>query len=319
VSAATPATLTPEALRAHKLFDHRDWYYSLELLPGVYSPGKGFNNVGLTRDLLRRTAVEGRRCLDVGIMEGLVTMLMERRGAAQVVGYDRVERPNMMKFIRSLLNARYEHVTGVTIAGLPAALRAKGHTPFDVVVFSGVLYHMFDPLAGLAAVRGLVRNGGILLVETAATLDDSIAMHFNAAGRFFGGTNYWEPSLPCLDYMLRFLRLRPLDCIYLNAKAHANLPLPVGRVCIACRAVDAPVAESHDDWMRTDRDRDFSEFLDWDAVATDAAPVPYDAARAGLVFRDRATGTIDVAASVRAMDEFPVGPEQCRLALSDKY
>ena len=48
------------------------WYYSMELVPGVYTPGANHRNIGLTRQLLARTEVEGRSCLDIGTMEAAV-------------------------------------------------------------------------------------------------------------------------------------------------------------------------------------------------------------------------------------------------------
>lgn len=49
---------------------------------------------------------------------------------------------------------------------LLAATKVRGQGPFDVVVFAGVLYHMIDPLAGMAIARSFLREGGIAVLET---------------------------------------------------------------------------------------------------------------------------------------------------------
>ena len=166
-----------------------DLVLTLELAPGVFTSGRDHWAVAQTRDLLRRVDVEGgggdgdgARCLDVGIQEGLVTILLERRGAAEVVGYDRLLRRPRLALVQQALETGFELVGGSKLQELPGALGPR--QAFDVVVFSGVLYHMFDPFGGLAAVRGLVRDGGICVVETTTAFDDNEAMHFNSAGRF---------------------------------------------------------------------------------------------------------------------------------------
>ena len=99
-----------------------------------------------------------------------MTLLLERRGAAEVLGYDMLLRSDRLDLVKEALGADFGLIGGIDLADLPPAMIAAGHDPFDVVVFSGVLYHMFDPLTGLAVVRGLVRDGGICLVETATVL-----------------------------------------------------------------------------------------------------------------------------------------------------
>lgn len=172
------------------------------------------------------------------------------------------------------------------------------------------------PLAGLAIVRGLVRNGGIVVVETRVTFDDAMVMHLNSARRLGGPVAIWLPSVPCLDYLLRFLRLEALDLAYFQRRATPDGP-PVGRLAVACRAVTDPLAEAGDEWMRWDFARDFPEFLDWGKVDSGEPPVGYLAPRRQLVRRPG--GTIDLAATVRAARPYDPRPERIRLALDAKH
>jgi SAM-dependent methyltransferase len=318
----TMAPVDPEQIQNTPAFNQR-WYYRLELAPGLYTPGRDHRAVAQTRELLRHVDVAtggadggGARCLDLGIQEAMVMILLGRRGAAEVVGYDRVLRKARLRLVEQALGLDLDLIGGVGLGGLPRALDAAGHTPFDVVAFSGVLYHMFDPLGGLTTVRGMVREGGICLVETTVAHEYSYAMHFNSAGRFTpAGLWFITPRL--LDYLLRFLRLRPLDVVHVPGGGGDHLRPPQGRVAIACRAVSAPVAQTGDEWMTGDMTLDFAEFIDWDSVASDAPEVAYDDSRAGLVRRD--DGTLDVLASIEATEAIPAGPEQTGLALGDEY
>jgi hypothetical protein len=268
----------------------------------------------------------------------MISILMERRGASSVVGYDRMLSKARLALVQRALGTNIDLIGGMRLADLPAAMAAADHGTFDVAVFSGVLYHMLDPFAGLAVVRGLVRNGGICIVETATVLDDSIAMQFNAFGRFSSGgkrtgrkrprpegmmpgsaTCFWYVTPRCLDYLLRALRFEPLDLVYFGtAEAEEGRPAEA-RVAVACRAVAEPLAEPGDEWIpaSTRHTSRFAEYLDWSRVESDAPEVGYDASRPGLV--RGAAGSIDLEASIEAMDPVSVEPDQARLALDAKY
>lgn len=292
------ATISRDAIEQDPVFQE-PWYHTIEVHPGLFTPGSDFRNIALTRAMLRGAAIEGRRCLDIGAMDCLVSLLLHRRGAAHVAAHDIQPRPTHVDFLRRVLGLEvsYHDEPLVELAG---ALRRAGLHPFDVVVFSGVLYHMFDPFAGLATVRGLVRTGGIVIVETSALVHDEHSAWFNAGGRFFPGTNYWQVTLPCLDYMLRFLRLAPLDCAWFEHPRSKHSPHPICRIAIACRATAEVLAEPGDQWMREKGEtKHHRAFLDWRSVRSDAPEVPYAPATRGLVERP-ASGSIDLLATVRA-------------------
>jgi len=313
--------LTEESVRANPSFAAGGWYYSIELAPGVWTKGEGYRNVAMTRDLIRRTDIAGSggpgpaRCLDIGIMEGLLTVLLERRGAAEVVAYDRLRLDERLSLVRQAYGAKFKMVSGMKLAELPRALESAGHrTPFDMVVFSGVLYHLFDPLGLLAVARGLLREGGIMLIETVVTFDDSQSMHFNAKGRFYEGKNYWHIPVPLFEYLLRFMKLEPLDCNHVYTPTASNTGLRAGRVAIACRATADWPRENDDLWMGQYPERDYADFLDWKKLRSDKLPVSYNANRPGLVTRSSGGG-IDVLASTESMPEFQPADDDMRLRL----
>jgi hypothetical protein len=156
------------------------------------------------------------------------------------------------------VNFDYQH--SCQIDELPRRLRPRGEGPFDVVIFAGVLYHMIDPLGGLALARSFLRQNGLLLLETSAVVSSQPVLYLNAEGRFFPGSNYFQVTLGTLDYLLRALRLRVIDCHYTKG---ARLPaggrwlnrfgLRFGkrlcRVSVVCRAVDEPLPAAGDEWM----------------------------------------------------------------------
>jgi len=236
------------------------WYYSIEMEPGKLTPGQTFSNIGLTRTLLQRADVKGKDCLDIGTMEGVIPTLMKRRGASTVVAYDRPSALTArIEAVKDRFGVDFDFVSGVPLTGLPARL---DHRTFDLVVMSGVLYHLFSPLSGLAIARGLLRNGGIMILETAAVIDDAPTMHWNSNFRFLGEA-YFFPTVACLDYFVRFLHMEIIDCAYLESQRIDGLR--TARVAFSCRAIDRPSGPLTDSLLQgtLHTEMDVAEHLNW--------------------------------------------------------
>ncbi|WP_159713131.1 class I SAM-dependent methyltransferase [Geminicoccus flavidas] len=292
----------------------RRWYYSIEHAPGEWTAGMNYSPTAMTRKALSAVDVAGRSCVDIGSMDGLIPVLLARRGAGRVVSYDRLDFGQKMAFLQEKLGVAFEYHAGLSLKQFRDQHMAS--TPLDVVVFSGVLYHMFDPLGGLLTARSMVRDGGILIIETGATVSEENAAYFNGAARFYDGDNFWLPSLVNLDYLLRFARLAPLEVFYLKQTARTDKNVPICRVCVACRAVGKPPAAPDDNWIHLPQHVDFAELIDWKVTAGAAGPeVPYTPTRPDLPLGP--AGTVDLLASIR---RFPEGPRQpTKLALSDMW
>ncbi len=254
--------------------DVTPWYYSMEMEPGKLTPGQTFPNIGLTRTLLQRADVNGQNCLDIGTMEGLVPILMRRRGAGNVTAYDRPSAlASRIASVKERFDAGFDFISGFPLADLPANV---DHRTFDVVVMSGVLYHLFSPLAGLAIARGLLRNGGLMIVETAAVIAEEPAMYWNSACRF-GGESYFLPSVACLDYFARFLHMEVIDCAYFDWWIIDGLRS--ARVAFTCRAVTDTPGDPDDHFIKgtLHTEGDLAEHLDWKRCLSTLPPVAYEA------------------------------------------
>ena len=297
--------------------DLSKWYYSIELQKGTFTKGNHFPNVVLTRKILENIEVKNKCCLDIGSMEGLIPTLLKRRGARQVFAYDRrTDLSAKINLVKKAYDVDFHLITGIGLNKLPTELKKKKYFPFDIIVFSGVLYHMFDPLGGLATVRGLLRNGGILLLETGALINNAMAMYFNAEGRFYPRTNYFMISLDALDYMLRFLRLKPLDVIYFKQGKKTSDGLQKCRVCIPSLAIDKPLKGDGDQWMNKDFQTDFKEFLCWDALKNTEPIVKYHTRNTSLKIR-KDTGSVDIYETVVNTPEYTIKKEDSILKLND--
>ena len=126
---------------------------------------------------------------------------------------------------------------------------------FDFVNLSGVLYHVFSPLHTLASARPLVKKNGLFMHSTNVVNEHSDVMHFNTRGMLQGEPNtFWYPSIPLLEYLLRYFNFAPVDCLYSRHPSDSALYVPgkeCGFISIVCRAVDPGAAlPAQDQWAR---------------------------------------------------------------------
>lgn len=260
-----------------------NWYYQMELRPNVMTGGRVRGTSSMTRKIVRNIDLNDKTCLDIGMQEGLLSVLMARQGAKQVSGYDRLNLTDRLALVQEAYDVNIDYYHSLELMDLPKTLRDKKVKGFDVSVFAGVLYHMVDPLVGMAATRATVREGGIVLLETSVFVTDEYVAHFNAAGRFYGGSNYFQISLGCFDYFARMLRLKPIDVTFTTPSADN-----ISRVCIVCRAVDHVIPNEGDTWMTKNWVQQDLEAvgLDYAYLDSDEPEVPYTPINPTLVYRE---------------------------------
>jgi SAM-dependent methyltransferase len=259
----------------------QNWYYRIELSNGTFTDGRLRPTLALCRAFFPRIDKTGLRCLDIGTQEFVAPVLFRRQGAAEVVAYDCLDLEDRRRVVAAAYGVEFRYAAGLPLMGLKAHLRQQGVDPvFDYVNFCGVLYHLPDPLTGLAIARSFLRSGGLMLLETSVSLDAGFVAHVNHAGRLYPGSNYFQVSLEALDYWVRMLRMRVVDVAFSGDDR-------IGRVVAVCRAVDWHVAEPGDGWMsRGFVDRDLAWFgLNFAELGSAAPPVPYHGRPAGHVMR----------------------------------
>ena len=155
---------------------HR-WWHTIDLAPGVSTPGSW--DLRPTSALLPWPDVAGKRCLDIGTMDGFWAFELERRGAAEVVATDIPHcdgdappgRGRGRGSPEPLGKRRF--ALAAELLGSRADYRERSvydldptvDGAFDVVVMGFVLQMLRDPLRALAAVRSVCR-GHLLLLDT---------------------------------------------------------------------------------------------------------------------------------------------------------
>lgn len=154
--------------------DDRSWFHAIEIRPGCLTPGHVLPNPAYL-DYPELQNLTGKRVLDIGAFDGGYTFMAESRGG-EVTAYD-IQDPDHSGFniAKDLLGSRAEHLLGSVYD-----LRRERHGVFDVVMYFGVFYHLFDPLRAFCNINSVLDEGGLLLFE-GAVLDH--AYNIDAAWR----------------------------------------------------------------------------------------------------------------------------------------
>ena len=259
-------SLTREALEA-EVQKRAPWYHSIDLGLGVTTPGRSYDSIWENIRLVRKNIdYKQKRVLDIASYDGMWAFEAERLGAAEVVATDVTYHAfKHFIFCKQVLGSEvvpYYNVSPYNLAerldvrfgalhsdfGDEAMTSDPEDRMFDVVHHLGLLYHLRDPLASLSQARSVIKEGGVLLLETGVVLNMELScMVFNGvdSGRYRiydDSTTWWAPTISCLHEMLRASLFEPL--------VETQLVLPqgkretdTGRVCLAARAVgwqDAP-------------------------------------------------------------------------------
>ncbi|MCK5592531.1 DUF1698 domain-containing protein [Candidatus Bathyarchaeota archaeon] len=241
------------------------WYYACELRPSVFTKGRDYPNVWATRMLMSRIDFNGMRVLDIGAMEGYLTVLATKAGAT-VTAYDRsMNFAYRVDLVKEAQKIDFEYVNGVPFNGYVWNHHRNMQPLFECIIFSGVLYHTIEPLLFLWLVKSLLRPGGIMVLETQSVLDNEPYLAANAYGRYMPGSNYYLPSTGWLDYYVRALGFRPIDveCISLREACGRNI-LRTGVTCVLDS--EDVTREPDDTW--TGRKMILSELTEYQELVT---------------------------------------------------
>ncbi len=113
---------------------------------------------------LARIDFRGKSVLDIGCWDGYWSFFAEKRGARRVLATD--DRSQNwadgcgIHLAKELLGSTIEIDQNVSVYDL-AALRER----FDVILFLGVWYHLFDPFHALAQIRHCCHADTVVLME----------------------------------------------------------------------------------------------------------------------------------------------------------
>jgi hypothetical protein len=213
----------PEQRARDAIAENPVWYHSIELAPGIVTPG-----VVDLRKLAERLLpddLSGRRALDVGTFDGFWAFEMERRGAEVVaIDVDVIEAAEWPPISRAKLERDAKELDVELGRGFRLASEILGSTvervvcpvyeleperiggPVDFAFSGAIMLHLRDPVRALEAIRfALALSGELRLYEPVSLWLTAVSPR-RPAGSFqaaAGDFNWWVPNLAGLSAYLR--------------------------------------------------------------------------------------------------------------------
>lgn len=212
---------------AAQIAEH-DWYHTLELAPGILTPG-WFDTRRVLDTVPLPQSLAGKRCLDVGSFDGFWAFEMERRGAAEVLAIDLIDPQTWDWPVTSsavtitAIAKRKLQGQGFTLARDMLGSRVERRElsvydldpadvgTFDFVYVGSLLLHLRDPVRALERVRA-VCSGRALMVD-AIDLEMTLRHPRRPVATLdgIGRPWWWLPNLACLEQMVRAAGMRPVE------------------------------------------------------------------------------------------------------------
>lgn len=250
-----------EIADAQRRIDAHSWYHEIDFGNGLQSvsgaPERDYHRK-LWRFMeaqLDQIDFRGKSVLDIGCWDGYWSFYAERRGAAHVVALDDFTQnwstPTGIFLAKDLLKSNIEIIPDCSVYNLERLGRR-----FDIVLYLGVYYHLWDPLYAFIQVRHCCNPGAIVAVEGNVCL----AMPDRALYQTSGIINSkFLPSEAALNEMMLASYMRPLRSARLDpsigagemtAQARGELwgefpPVGIDRILVTAQAFNEPNAEIH--------------------------------------------------------------------------
>jgi tRNA (mo5U34)-methyltransferase len=183
------------------------WFHSIALTPDFTTTGsKSPAHLALEEEaFFGGLDLKDASLIEIGTWNGYFAFAAKRRGAARIVATDSFIWHEDGGAARQAFDLAHRclgqgiDVVEIDPTELPGAL-----APADIMLFSGVFYHMWDPLLVLQKVAALTKD--VLILEThmdGCYLPLPAMMHY--PGRELAGdaTNWWAPNIACMHALLQ--------------------------------------------------------------------------------------------------------------------
>ncbi len=156
--------------------------------------------------------LSGKRVLDIGCWTGGTCLTLAGMGA-EVVGIEEVRKyAECAQFLADSFGLR-DRVT-IERRSLYDLTDDRFHDAFDIVLFSGVIYHLTDPVLGARHCFNALRDGGRCLVESFSIGRSDTLVEYTGPGvmsssegtrerKNRSGWNWFVPSPPAMGQMMR--------------------------------------------------------------------------------------------------------------------
>jgi len=198
---------TAEIVELQDKINQLNWFHSIDFGDGILSPGKGtLAALSAQAAIYFPESLTGKTILDIGCWDGFYSLAAARQNAARVLATDHFAwSPEGWGDRRAFDLVQKEVAPDIEVLDIMVEdLSVDRVGNFDIVLFSGVFYHLRHPFLILESVARLANETFIVETVLDALSEVRPAMIFYP-GTELGGdkTNWWGPNRPCVEAMLR--------------------------------------------------------------------------------------------------------------------
>lgn len=186
------------------------WGHDHDFGNGLFLPGRMRDRhikimAGFIDGFGLETTLSGKKVLDIGVWTGGTSLLLAAMGA-KVIAIEEV-----VKYCQMVNYLAYAFGIENNLACYPKSLYdflPQFYDEFDLVVYSGVIYHVTDPLLSLRMIFSSLKDKGKVFIETFGMKSDesicryegpAVIRNGTAEEKNRGGWNYFIPSPLCLE------------------------------------------------------------------------------------------------------------------------
>jgi len=212
-------------------FGNRKWFHAIDFgdfaSSGRFRPGHP-QNITLFgfMDLIQYVDLKGATVLDIGAVDGLASFGMKAMGADKVVATDSVRKETFLR-AREELGLDVEYHPHTQIKDLSGRFSAGS---FDVILCAGVIYHMFNPVSAFLHCRKLIKEGGLLIVETPYFAHEERACIFiNSETEMVN--EIYTYSIPTKAAVTGLMKLAGFEVLALRTLQGLDRVTVIGRAC----------------------------------------------------------------------------------------
>lgn len=196
-----------------KQVDRHSWFHSIDFGNGVVSKGaKTLEDINLEAEaILGGINLSGLSVMDIGAWNGFYTFESKRRSATRVLATDHFTWNHPLHKGREAFEfARCAIGLDVEAQDIDVPdIRPESVGSFNVVLFLGVFYHLFDAPTLTKQIARCASELLILETHQDALTSDKPAMVFYPGATLAGdASNWWGPNPLCVYEMLREVGFR---------------------------------------------------------------------------------------------------------------
>jgi 2-polyprenyl-3-methyl-5-hydroxy-6-metoxy-1,4-benzoquinol methylase len=141
----------------------------------------------------------GKRVLDIGCWTGATSLLLAAMGAEVVAIEEVVKYAETVQYLSESFGVKVD-ARALSLYDLTAD---EFQDAFDIVLFSGVLYHLSDPIIGTRITFNAVKPGGICLLETSVSKAEGYMLeYYRPVGEHTGHNNWFFPTPMTVEAMM---------------------------------------------------------------------------------------------------------------------